>query len=85
MSSFLGLVRLAFARVSVVPGVLEELMRELSWLVKDVVVLEDISLSPFIRFCRWKPYSEASFEDDMAVERCCIDSAERWIWVGHQG
>ena len=54
MSSFLALVRLAFARVSVL-GVLEELIRELSWLVKDDVVFEEISLSPFMRFGRWSP------------------------------
>jgi hypothetical protein len=54
MSSFLALVRLAFARVSV-PEPLEELMRELSWLVNEDVVLEEISLSPFMRFGRWRP------------------------------
>jgi hypothetical protein len=31
------------------------LMSELSWLVKEEVVFEDISLSPLRRFGRWKP------------------------------
>jgi hypothetical protein len=57
MSSFFALVRVAFGRapVSLVFEVLGLLIRELSWLVNEEVVFEDISLSPLRRFGRWKP------------------------------
>lgn len=57
MSSFFALVRLAFGRApaSLVEEVLGLLIRELSWLAKEEVVLEEISLSPLRRFGRWKP------------------------------
>jgi hypothetical protein len=52
---YVFLFRFGGAPVSLVFEVLGLLIRELSWLVNEEVVFEDISLSPLRRFGRWKP------------------------------